>query len=324
MATHDNGPAVSIVMPIYNPGEFLFQSMDSVMNQTFAQIQIVCVNDGSTDGSLTLLREYAKCDRRVLVIDKPNGGYGHAMNVGMSAATGEYVMILEPDDFMEYNMVEALYSTAKELDCDVVKSNYWSYKGSTGTNEFTDVLFDKTCGIVTSALEDPKVVLIRPCIWTAIYRRQLLVDNAIRFNETPGAAYQDTAFAFKVLSSAKRISFLHDAYLHYRIDNEASSVKSSGKIYNVCDEFAAMESFICTRRELRAHLMPILQVLKFDTYMWNLNRIADQYKAEFRDRLSLELLKAEYDGFLKRELFDDARWEGVQACIRDYRTPHEA
>lgn len=319
MATDKSQPAVSIVMPIYNAGDYLYQSMDSAVGQTFADIQIVCVNDGSTDGSLTVMREYAKRDKRILVIDKPNGGYGHAMNVGMTAASGEYVMILEPDDFMELDMVEVLYHTAKKLDCDVVKSNYWHHWGTTNTDKFENALGDKVPGVVTSAMEDPKVVLIRPCIWTAIYRRQLLVDNAIRFNETPGAAYQDTAFAFKVLSSAERVSFLSEAYLHYRVDNEASSVKSSGKIYNVCDEFAAMESFICTRREKRLHLMPVLQVLKYDTYLWNLNRISEEFRTEFRDRMALEFLKAEYDGFMDADLFGPARWNGVQQFIKEYR-----
>ncbi|MBQ3339101.1 MAG: glycosyltransferase family 2 protein, partial [Atopobiaceae bacterium] len=92
---------MSIIMPIYNAGSFLYQSLDSAVCQTFENIEIVCVNDGSTDASLGVMRDYARRDRRIKVIDKPNGGYGHAMNVGISAATGEYVMILEPDDFME-------------------------------------------------------------------------------------------------------------------------------------------------------------------------------------------------------------------------------
>ena len=305
-------PSVSIVMPIYNAGCFLYQSLDSAICQTFENIEIVCVNDGSTDESLCVMRDYARRDRRIKVIDKPNGGYGHAMNTGIAAAKGEYVMILEPDDFMELNMVERLYGEAKRLDCDVVKSNYWEYEGATGEDSFENVLAGRSFGVVTNAMDDPTIILIRPCIWTSIYRRKFLIDRRIRFNETPGAAYQDSSFAFKALTSADRLSFIEDAFLHYRIDNELSSVKSTGKIFNVCDELSAMESFINTDRERRARFMPMLQRLKLDNYEWNLWRICGEYKKAFEDRISAELIKAEYDGFLDESLFDEKRWSRVQ------------
>ena len=318
MTTNTQRPAVSIVMPIFNPGDYLFQSMDSVIGQTFPNIQIVCVNDGSTDGSLTVLREYAKRDKRIVVIDKPNRGYGHAMNVGIEAAVGEYIMILEPDDYMERNMVETLYGTATRLDCDIVKSNYWEYEGSSNKNTFIRILGSQAPGVVTNAMENPRMLLISPCIWTAIYRKQLLVENDIRFNETPGAAYQDTAFAYKALISANRVTFLDDSFIHYRTDNDSSSVKSTGKIFNVCDEFASVESFVGTNHKLRTHLMPAIQAMKFSTYIWNLNRIADEYKTLFQNRIALEMIKADYDGFLKKEYFNDTLWEELQSIVHDY------
>ena len=305
-------PNVSIIMPIYNAGSFLYQSLDSAVCQTFENIEIVCVNDGSTDASLGVMRDYARHDRRIKVIDKPNGGYGHAMNVGISAATGEYVMILEPDDFKELNMFERLYAEAKRLGCDVVKSNYWEHEGATGADSFENVLDGRIFGVATNAMDDPTIILIRPCIWTSIYRRQFLNDCRIRFNETPGAAYQDSSFAFRALTSAGRLSFIEDAFLHYRIDNETSSVKSKGKVFSVCDEFSAMESFIIVDRERRLRFMPMLQRLKLDTYEWNLWRISGEYKKAFEDRISAEFIKAEYDGFLDQSLFDAKRWSRVQ------------
>lgn len=318
MAESSTSPSVSIVMPIYNAGRFLYQSLDSAVCQTFDDIEIICVNDGSTDESLSVMRDYARGDRRIKVIDKPNGGYGSAVNAGFAAATGEYVMILEPDDFMSLNMVESLYAEAKRLDCDVVKSNYWEHRGATGEDSFENVLEGRSFGVVTSAWDEPDIILIRPTIWSSIYRRQHLVDQHIKLNETPGAAYQDTSFVFKALSSAKRISFVEDAYLHYRIDNEGSSVKSTGKIFNVCDEFAAMEAFISVDRERRAHFMPMLQRLKYDTYEWNLWRISDDFKRVFEDRITTELVKAEYDGFLDESLFDAHGWSRVQYFLSRY------
>ena len=312
MPNHPTSPCVSIVMPIYNAGRYLYQSLDSAVCQTLEDIEIVCVNDGSTDESLAVMREYARGDKRIKVIDKPNGGYGHAMNRGLAAASGEYLMILEPDDFMSLDMAERLYTEAKRLDCDIVKSNYWEHEGRTGKDSFENVLKGRRFGEVTNVMKEPDIILTRPSLWSSIYRIKFLIDNRIGFNETPGASFQDTAFVFKALTSAERISFVEEAYLHYRIDNENSSVKSSGKIFNICDEFAAMEAFICTDQERRALLMPLIQYIKFDTYEWNLWRITDEYKKVFEDRMSVELLKAKYDGFLDESPFNEAQWARIQ------------
>ena len=110
-----NQPSVSIVMPIYNAEPYLHQALDSVCSQTLSNIEIICVNDGSTDRSLEIIRRYAANDKRVTIIDKPNGGYGHSMNRGVKAATGEYVGILEPDDYLKPTMFERLYSRAKGM-----------------------------------------------------------------------------------------------------------------------------------------------------------------------------------------------------------------
>ena len=91
-------------MPIYNAEPFLRQALDSVVGQTLKDIEIVCVNDGSKDSSLSILEEYAAKDSRIKIIDGPNGGYGHAMNTGMASATGEYIGILEPDDYLISDM----------------------------------------------------------------------------------------------------------------------------------------------------------------------------------------------------------------------------
>ena len=106
-------PLVSIVVPVCNVEKFLGECLDSVINQTLKEIEIICVDDGSTDHSLEILREYEKKDSRIIVITKPNSGYGNTMNVGTDAASGEYVGIVESDDYVKENMFEILYKTAK-------------------------------------------------------------------------------------------------------------------------------------------------------------------------------------------------------------------
>lgn len=314
-----NNPCVSVIMPIYNASKFLDESLGGLLEQSLRDIEIICVNDGSKDNSLDMIRQYASQDPRIKIIDKPNGGYGHAMNCGLSIATGEYIGILEPDDFGEKEQFKTLYSVAKTQDCDVVKSNYYEYEEKTGESRFMEVLKDFQYNQVFSSKGNENIIYMRPCIWSAIYRRSFLTENNIRFNETPGASYQDTAFAFKVWACAERIYLLRDAFLHYRIDNENSSVNSSGKIFSICDEFSSIQSFLNLDNERKMRFIRQVQVLKFDSYYWNLQRISDTYKTQFRDVMALEYIKAGYDGFLHKEDFDEWRWNTLQQIITEYQ-----
>ena len=168
-----NRPAVSVVMPIYNAGNFLKESLGGLVQQTLKNIEIICVNDGSTDDSLNIIKKYAFNDNRIKIIDKANSGYGNTMNEGMKIATGEYIGILEPDDFCDFRMFEELYAAAKEGDADVVKSNYYEYNSSKEENKFFEVLDGLEYNKVTSAEENEQIIFRRPCIWSAIYKRTM-------------------------------------------------------------------------------------------------------------------------------------------------------
>ena len=118
---------LSILIPVYNVSPYLRQCLDSLVGQSLKEIEFICVNDGSTDDSLSILKEYAAKDSRFVIIDKENGGYGKAMNVATSHAQGEYIGIVEPDDFVELNMFEVLYNKAKDYDLDFLKSDFYRF-----------------------------------------------------------------------------------------------------------------------------------------------------------------------------------------------------
>ena len=120
-------PKVSVIIPIFNVERYLSQCLDSVVNQTLKEIEIICVNDGSTDKSLDIIKEYASKDSRIVIIDKKNSGYGHSMNCGMDIAKGEYIGIIESDDYAELQMFEKLYNLANKKNLDVVKSGFFYY-----------------------------------------------------------------------------------------------------------------------------------------------------------------------------------------------------
>lgn len=119
---------VSIIIPTYNVEMYLVECMESVVRQTLKDIEIICINDGSTDSSLEILKRYAEKDDRIIIVDKENGGYGIAMNIGLEKATGEYIGIVEPDDFVPINMYEDLYEIAKENNLDFVKADFYRFK----------------------------------------------------------------------------------------------------------------------------------------------------------------------------------------------------
>lgn len=312
-------PKISIIMPVYNASAFLEQSILSLKRQTLSDIEIICVNDGSKDDSLQIIRKYASKDARIKIIDKLNGGYGHSMNCGLSIARGKYIGILEPDDYIDINAFEKLYKIAEENDCQVVKANYNERRDKLQQDSFIEVLSEVPYNKVTRASDYKKIVYMRPCIWSAIYNREFLLNNHISFNETPGASYQDTSFAFKVWVCAERVYFIKDAFIHYRIDNENSSVNSKGKVFSICDEFWGIQSFLNQNKQWRDCYSPILQVLKFDAYMWNLDRISEEHKREFSDEIALDFIKAEYDGFLDYSLFSESCLRKLKDIISSYR-----
>ena len=237
---------VSVLVPVYNVARYLQECLDSLVAQTFDEIEFICIDDGSTDGCSAILDAYAEQDARFRVIHKANSGYGASMNVGLRAARGEYIGIVESDDFADPDMFHALYEVAHEHQVDVVKSNYWEVTDR--ESRFVEVLSGHAYGkVLCPRKEETKFFTEPPTIWSCLYRRAFLREQGIWFNETPGASYQDTSFVFLTKAYADRFLLVKEGYLHYRMDNAASSVHSTGKIYCVIDEYDAVQ------RHLAAH-----------------------------------------------------------------------
>lgn len=309
---------VSVIIPIYNVEKYLKQCLDSVVKQTLKEIEIICVNDGSTDGSLKIIEEYARCDERIKIINKENTGYGHSMNAGLSAANGEYIGIVESDDFAEPDMFERLYKEAIEHDADVVKSNYFMYQEqSKEKNHIANVLDNLEYEKIFSPADNLKIFSTTPCIWSGIYRRDFLKENHIIFNETPGASFQDTSFAFKVWACAARVFFIKEAFLHYRTDNLNSSVKSLAKVFCVCDEYEEIENFLRKNNLLNMKFNYIVEVLKYRTYQWNYHRLSDQYKYQFLVRAAKEFCESKEKGLLYKEYWSNDEWIDVHSLMEN-------
>ena len=182
----------------------------------------------------------------------------------------------------------------------------------------------RLCGRVFRPLDDVDLEKIdfwngKPSIWSAIYRRDFIRVNHIRFNETPGASYQDASFNFKVWACADRVFCLDRALLHYRQDNSASSVNAStSKVYCVRDEYEEMERFIAARGKDQQLLTHIMNRLRFDTYMWNIERLASPMKEEFAAYAAETFAELQRSGALDSSMFLPRRWNYLQRFAANY------
>jgi glycosyltransferase involved in cell wall biosynthesis len=308
---------VSIIVPIYNMEEYLSECLDSIISQTLKDIEIICVNDGSTDNSATLLDSYSKRDKRIKVVHKKNSGYGHTMNIGLALAKGEYIGIVESDDFVSLDMFEKLYNTATSNDADVVKSNYFEYSGPDKSYVFKEVLYNCNYNIMLSPMDNWNLFFTAPCIWSGIYRTDFIKKNNIVFNETPGASYQDTSFIFKVWSSTDKVFLLQDGFVRYRIDNNDSSVKNPTKIFCISDEFEAIKEFIETLPEKKIDLEALSIAVKFDKYIWNYNRLASAYQYAFLLKMVEEFKLAKETGHLQINYWDPNKFQELNNLLAD-------
>lgn len=236
-------PSISVVIPVYNAAPFLREALDSLLAQTCGDFEAIAVNDGSTDNSLEILQEYAARDSRIRILDGPNGGYGKAMNRGMDAATGKYMAILEPDDYLPREAYSILLPLAEEHQLDVVRGTYLSFYEEGGERHYQYAIPLRRPGeVFCPRLEGAGVFDECPHIWTGLYSMSFLREYGIRFHESPGASYQDTGFFFLSAAYAERYMVSEIVSYIYRTDNPNSSINNVGaKRFLLVDEYAYIQ-----------------------------------------------------------------------------------
>lgn len=229
-------PKVSVIMPSLNVAEYIEEALLSALNQTLKEIEIVCIDAGSTDGTWEILQRYSQDNRwssRIKLIHSEIKSYGYQVNLGIKEAKGEYIAILETDDYVELNMYEELYKIAFNSDVDFVKADcdyfvtlknkrkrfdrvklWWKEKD---VHNYNKIIYPQQN--LCLYIKDFNV-------WKGIYKRSFLLKNDIWFNESLGASYQDIGFTELVLSYAQKAYYSDASYYRYRFDREFSSVNS--------------------------------------------------------------------------------------------------
>ena len=222
-------PVVSVIVPVYNVEQYLPQCLDSIVNQTLKNIEIICVNDSSTDNSLNILNHYAEKDPRIKVVTQPNGGAGAARNRGLSLAAGKYLSFLDSDDFFEPDMLELAYNKAVCDKADFVV--FQSDQYYTDRKEFVSVpwtLREKEIPPYTPfnhrQLTDNIFKVFVGWAWDKLYDREFVEKNHLRFQEQRTS--NDMLFVFSGVAVAKRISVVKKVLAHQRRDAKDSLSKT--------------------------------------------------------------------------------------------------
>lgn len=231
---------VTVIMPSLNVKKYIGSCMDSVLNQTLSDLEILAIDAGSTDGTAEILSEYAKKDLRVRVIHSEYKSYGYQINLGIREATGEYVGIVETDDFIERDMFEMLYKEAVKHSADFVKGTAKQFmelaNGTMWTEKIAspiENIAELNCPIDTSQL--PEILVKDIFLWTGIYRLDFI--KQIVLNETKGAAFQDQGFLFQTLTQAKKAVYIDHIGYYYRQDNGNSSIYNRNGFHYIVEEY---------------------------------------------------------------------------------------
>lgn len=253
---------VSIIIPVYNIEMFLPKCLESVIGQTYADLEIICVDDGTPDESAAVILSYAEKDGRIRLVSQKNQGLSAARNTGISAATGDYIIFLDGDDWLDNETVEAAVDSAETNFADVVM---WSYvREFDGRSQEkmlfpTDMVFDENevcglhrrmAGLWGKETADPSNADSLVTAWGKLYRSDIIKENELRFVDTKIIGTEDALFNLNYFGFISRAIFLNKPFNHYRKDNSTSLTRSyKSSLFNQWNElYNRMESYIKENR----------------------------------------------------------------------------
>lgn len=222
-------PKVSVIVPVYKVDRYLTQCLNSIVNQTMEELEIIIVDEGDMDRCREIIDVFEKNDPRIMAPHKKNGGYGASVNLGMRMAKGEYIAIVESDDWIEPEMYEEMYAYAKSLDADITKAPFFEYFSDGYEREyFRNKLLNES--LPENACFDIKefglLMGVHPCIWSALYKTEFMRSNGIEFPTVFPSAYIDLVFRVDILTKAEKIAWIAKPYYHYRVDSVGSTVNN--------------------------------------------------------------------------------------------------
>ena len=220
---------ISIIVPIYNVEKYLRDCIESIINQTYTEIEIILVNDGSTDSSLEICKEYAEKNDKIKIVNKKNGGLSDARNAGLRHATGKYIMFVDSDDYLALNSCEILYNAIKDTDFEFITANF-AFTNNDGTPWKKPMFNDKFQNIPLD-IEDYKesFYLVNSTVWNKIFKKEFIDKNNLSFEV--GLLAEDAVFTTLAFLKTKKTYYIKDVVYYYR---QRETKKGSAAISSNC------------------------------------------------------------------------------------------
>ncbi len=296
---------ISVIVPVYNVEDYLAECLDSLLAQTFEDIEILCINDGSTDSSPDILEQYSKRDSRIRIISQTNQGLAMARNCGLDHATGDFIYFIDSDDLLKSHALEDLYGKAAEMDLDMVifkLINFIDETGETFSTKYYDMKFlKKAVGdrvFYHGDLKPEEIYRVAVSAPSKLYRTSLISD--IRFPK--GMNFEDNPFFVEAFLRAERVLF-YDEYLYERRIREGSITStSSNRGFMDYIEISEMLIEITKRYGLYEKYKRGLYLKTIDNiYLWY-SKISEEYRQEFFEKIK-EYFSTKRDEYSSDEEF---------------------
>lgn len=304
---------ISILMPCYNAGKYLYRSVGSIQASTIQDFEILCLDDGSTDDTYKILRELSEKDSRIKVISRPEKGYAVTMNELLDRAQGEYVLNVDPDDWIEPTMFETMLAYMSD-DTDFVKCGFmFELKDRTQKYYYT-LQPAEFCPRKLPAKSKMEFYVSQIAIWTCLIRRSFIEKHHIRLNETEGAAYQDTAFIFYINTLAEKVRLIPDTLYHYNKTNANASTASPRYPLAPAVEYRKMEKWCMDNPQYGIWVRSVLCRSRFGSYNWNMSRIKEEDRLEFA-KMAQKDFQDDFD-FIDDRMFTEDEYKAYLTAIR--------
>lgn len=320
---------VSVIMPSLNVEAYIRQCLDSVTRQSLEELEIVCIDAGSTDGTKEILSDYAKKDTRIVLLHSDQKSYGRQVNMGFDYASGEYVAVLETDDWIEPDMYRCLYECALAERLDYAAADFdMFWRLQSGADYFIRqrLFSSERKDWYGRCLNSDQLATLRASdyvLWKGIYNRRFLNDHHIRLHESFGAAFQDMGFLQQVKTYTKKAMYLDKSFYRYRQDREAASSREFEGLEYYKKEFLWINEDLRLIDMLRNihkkyyyFTMSISFITKYEQILekllgnWRDKRLRDPY-LWFREQIIPAITK----GFLEETMYGKVLWERLNLLL---------
>lgn len=306
---------ISIIVPVYNTENYLEKCLYSLVNQTYKNIEIIIVDDGSPDNSMNIIQKFVLADNRVKVISQKNQGLSGARNIGMNNTNGDYIMFIDSDDWIEIDTCEKAINASEKYNADVV---FWSYIKEFSNSQKDNYLFDKTeiiwsekninqlsrrmVGLVGDELANPQSIDNLVTAWGKLYKKSVIGD--VRFTDTKIIGTEDALFNIEVFLGINSAVYIPDLLSHYRKDNESSLTHNyKKKLVSRWREMYSRIKFLLDRNDMsREYYDALKNRICFGLIGLGIN-LAEDKKMSFKEK--------------KKEIYNILSMKHYQIALKD-------